>query len=124
MVTYTASIAIIIACLGLFGLATFITEQRTKEIGIRKVLGAGIYSITRLLSKDFLKLVLISFILALPISFYMTERWLQTFSYRINMSWWVFLCVALISVFIALLSVSYQSIKAALANPVNSLKSE
>lgn len=124
IVTITAFIAIFIACLGLFGLATFMTEQRTKEIGIRKVLGAGLYHITTLISGDFLKLVFLSFAFAVPIAYYLTDRWLQDFSYRIDMSWWVFCIVGLTALLIALLTVSYQAIKAAIANPVKSLKTE
>jgi len=124
LVTITTFIAIFIACLGLFGLATFMTEQRTKEIGIRKVLGAGLYHITTLISGDFLKLVLLSFAFAVPIAYYLTDKWLQDFSYRIDMSWWVFCIVGLTALLIAVLTVSYQAIRAAVANPVKSLKTE
>lgn len=121
----TASIwAIFIACMGLFGLATFTVESRTKEIGIRKVLGASVMSITTLLSKDFLILVVISILIASPIAYYFMEKWLQDFAYRINISWWMFVLAGVSSLLIALLTVSYQAIKAALANPVKSLRTE
>ncbi len=119
-----AGLAIFISCLGLFGLATYTAEQRTKEIGIRKVLGASVSSIAALLSKDFLKLVLIAIILALPVAWYAMHQWLQNFEYKIDIEWWVLALAALLAVAIALLTVSFQSIKAALANPVKSLRSE
>jgi putative ABC transport system permease protein len=117
-------LAILIACLGLFGLATFIAEQRTKEIGIRKVLGASVTGIVQLLSKDFVKLVLIAFIIAAPVGWYFMHRWLQDFVYRINVSWWIFLLAAGLAIFIALATVSFQAIKTALMNPVKSLRTE
>jgi putative ABC transport system permease protein len=110
--------------LGLFGLATFTAEQRTKEIGIRKVLGASVVNITTLLSKDFLKLVLIAIVIASPIAYYFMQKWLQDFAYRIEISWWIFAVAGAISLLIALLTVSYQAIKAALMNPVKSLRTE
>jgi putative ABC transport system permease protein len=119
-----ALIAVVIACLGLFGLATFTTQRRTKEIGIRKVLGASERSIVRLLSKDFLKLVAIGFVIAVPIGWYAMHRWLQNFAYKITMSWWIFLLAGGIALIIALATVSWQSVRAALANPVDSLRSE
>lgn len=119
-----ALLAIFISCLGLFGLASFTAEQRTKEIGIRKVLGANIPQIVQLLSKDFLRLVFISLIIAIPIAWYSMQRWLQDFAYRIEISWWVFVAAGLAAVLIAILSVSFQSIRAALANPVDSLRAE
>jgi putative ABC transport system permease protein len=115
---------LLIACLGLFGLATFTAEQRTKEIGVRKVLGASVGSIVTLLSKDFLKLVLIAIVIASPIAWYAMHRWLQNFAYKIDIEWWVFALAGLLAVGIALLTVSFQSIKAALTNPVKSLRSE
>ncbi|SFF30450.1 ABC transporter permease [Spirosoma endophyticum] len=119
-----AGLTLFIACLGLFGLATFTAEQRTKEIGVRKVLGASISSIVALLSKDFLKLVLIAIVIASPIAYYAMNRWLQDFAHRIDISGWVFALSGLLAVGIALLTVSYQSIKAALMNPAKSLRSE
>ena len=119
-----ACLAIFIACLGLFGLAAFTAEQRTKEIGVRKVLGASVFSIVTLLSKDFLRLVLIAILIASPIAWYAMNRWLQDFAYKIDIEWWVFALAGLLAVGIALLTVSLQSIKAALMNPVKSLRSE
>lgn len=119
-----AGIAILIACLGLFGLATFTAEQRTKEIGVRKVLGASVSSIVALLSKDFLKLVLIAIVLAVPLAWWAISSWLADFAYRVDVEWWVFAGAGALVVFIALLTVSFQSIKAALMNPVQSLRSE
>jgi putative ABC transport system permease protein len=116
--------AILISSLGLFGLASFSAEQRSKEIGIRKVLGASVSGIVQLLSKDFLKLVIISFVIAIPISWWAMNKWLQGFNYRVPVSWWMFALAGLIAVFIALITVSFQSIKAAIANPVKSLKTE
>lgn len=117
-------LAIFIACLGLFGLAMFTVEQRTKEIGIRKVLGASITKITTLLSKDFLVLVTIAIIIATPLSWYAMHKWLQDFAYRIEISWWIFGIAGGIAVSIALITVSSQAIRAALSNPVESLKNE
>jgi len=121
--TFTA-FAIFIACLGLFGLVTFTAQQRTKEIGVRKVLGASVLSIVGLLSKDFLKLVLVAILLASPLAWYTMNRWLQDFAYRVEVSWWVFALAGSLAVGIALLTVSFQSIRAALVNPVKSLRSE
>ena len=122
--TAFAAIAILIACLGLFGLSAFSAEQRTKEIGVRKVLGASIASITTLLSKDFLKPVLIAIVIATPVGWYAMNRWLQDFAYKIEIQWWVFALAGLLSLIVALATVSFQSIKAALMNPVKSLKSD
>jgi putative ABC transport system permease protein len=119
-----AGLTIFVACLGLFGLARFTAEQRTKEIGIRKVLGATVTDVTALLSKDFLKLVLIAFVIASPIAWYMMNKWLQDFAYKIDISWWIFALAAILAVLITIITVSFQSIKAALANPVDSLRSE
>ena len=117
-------IAILVACMGLLGLATFTAQQRTKEIGVRKVLGASVGSLVALLSKDFLKLVLVAIVVASPLAWYAMHRWLQDFAYRIEIEWWVFALAGTLAVGIALLTVSFQSIKAALMNPVKSLRSE
>ncbi|MGH7600667.1 MAG: ABC transporter permease, partial [bacterium] len=117
-------LAILIACLGLFGLASFMAEQRTKEIGVRKVLGATVSGIVGLLSKDFVKLVLVGFIVATPLAYFAMQRWLQDFAYRIEIDWWVFALAGGIAFVIALLTVSYQALKAALANPVEALRYE
>jgi len=117
-------LAIFIACLGLFGLATFIAEQRTKEIGIRKVLGASVQGIVQMLSKDFMKLVAISFVIAAPLAWYFMNKWLQDFAYRVSISWWIFVAAGLAALLIALLTVSFQAIRAAISNPVKSLRTE
>jgi putative ABC transport system permease protein len=117
-------LAIIIACLGLFGLAAFVTQQRIKEIGIRKILGASVSNITTLLSKDFLKLVLASVVIASPVAWWVMNKWLQGFSYRIDINWWIFFIAGSVALLIALLTVSFQAIKAAIANPVKSLRTE
>ena len=119
-----ASIAIFISCLGLFGLVTYTAQVKTKEIGIRKTLGASVGSIVKLISKDFLKLVIMAIIIAMPIAWYAINKWLQDFEYRTNISWWIFVIAGMIAVLIALITVSYQAIKAALANPVKSLRTE
>jgi len=116
--------AIFIACLGLFGLASFTAVQRTKEIGVRKVLGASVPSIAMLLSTEFIKWVLIANSLAWPLAYYIMDKWLQNFAYRIGLNHWIFVLSACLALFIALLTVSYQAIKAALMNPVKSLKYE
>ncbi len=117
-------LTIFIACLGLFGLAAFMAERRTKEIGIRKVLGASVAGITGLLAKDFLKLVLIAILIASPLAYYFMQKWLADFAYRIDLQWWMFVAAALAAVCIAFLTVGFQSVRAALANPVESLRSE
>jgi len=122
--TVFACIAIFIACLGLFGLSAFAITQRVKEIGVRKVLGANVSSIVTLLSKDFLKLVIVAAILAFPVAWYAMHNWLEDFAYRINIQWWVFIVAGLLAAFIALITVSFQAIKAAIANPVKSLRTE
>jgi len=119
-----ALLSLVIACLGLFGLSTFVVERKTKEIGIRKVLGANVSGIVGLLSKDFLKLVLISILIATPLAWYFMSKWLQDFAYRVHIEWWVFIAAGIIAVFIALVTVSIQSIKAAIVNPVKSLRAE
>ena len=117
-------LTILIACLGLFGLVTFMAQQRTKEIGIRKVLGASVTQITSLLSQDFMKLVVLALMIASPIAFFTMQKWLQDFAYRIQISWWVFAFSGLLAIVIALITISFQAIRAALANPVKSLRSE
>ena len=122
--TSFALLAIVIACLGLFALSAFMAEQRNKEIGIRKVLGASVVQVTMLLSKDFLKLVFIAAVVAFPVAWWAMNNWLQDFAYRINISWSVFLIAGLTSISIALFTISFQAIKAAIANPVKSLRAE
>jgi putative ABC transport system permease protein len=117
-------LGIIIACLGLFGLATYMAESRIKEIGIRKVLGASVTNITTLLSKDFVKLVIMAVIIATPIAWWIANKWLEAFDYRVAISSWIFICAGLLAVAIALLTVSYQSIRAAISNPAQSLRTE
>lgn len=124
LANYFAFIAIFISCLGLLGLAIFTAEQRKKEIGIRKVLGATVTGITALLSRDFVSLVVVAIGIATPIAWYIMHLWLQDFAYRVNISWWIFLLAGILALFIALLTVSFQAIKAALMNPIKSLKSE
>jgi len=119
-----ALLAIVITCLGLFGLAAYTAERRTKEIGVRKVLGASVTGIAGLLSKDFLKLVILSSLISFPVAWYFMSKWLQDFAYRIQISWWVFIVAAVSAIFIALFTISFQAIKAALANPVKSLRTE
>jgi putative ABC transport system permease protein len=119
-----ALLAIIISCLGLFGLAAYTAEYRTKEIGIRKVLGASVSGITGLLSKDFLLLVFISAIIAFPLAWWGMHEWLQNYAYRVTISWWVFILAGVLALLIALITISFQSVKAAIANPVKSLRTE
>jgi ABC-type antimicrobial peptide transport system permease subunit len=121
---FGAILTIFISCIGLFGLATLSAERRTKEIGIRKVLGASVASITALLSTDFLKLVSFSFIFAFPAAYYAIKEWLQNYPYRIDISAWTFVIAAVLSILIAFFTVSFQSIRAAMSNPVKSLKTE
>jgi putative ABC transport system permease protein len=124
IVGWAGGISIFLACLGLFGLAALAAVNRTKEIGIRKVLGASLTGIVSLLSKDFLKLVVIALIIASPLAWYFMHKWLQDFAYRINIGWYVFVITGIIALFIALVTISFQAIKAAIANPVKSLRSE
>ena len=119
-----SALAILIACLGLFGLAAYAAEQRNKEIAIRKVIGASTSNIINILSADFIKLVFISILIASPLGWFAMNKWLEDFAYRINISWRVFLVAGLIAVVIALITISFQSIKAAIANPVKSLRTE
>jgi putative ABC transport system permease protein len=124
ILAWVAFAALFIASLGLFGLATYSAEQRVKEIGVRKVLGATIVNLVSLLSMDFVKLVLIANVIAFPIAWFATNRWLQEYAYHVNVGWWVFVLAALMATTIALLTVSYQALKAAMSNPVQSLRSE
>jgi putative ABC transport system permease protein len=124
LIRYFTIIAIIIACLGLFGLATFTAEQRVKEIGVRKVLGASAVQIVALLSTDFLKLVLVAIVLASPIAYYMMDQWLQGFAYQVGLQWWMFAAAGALAILIAVLTVGFQAVRSALANPVDSLRSE
>lgn len=119
-----SSLAILISCLGLFGLASFVAEQRTKELGIRKVFGASIANLWQMLSKDFVVLVILSCMIAVPIAYYLMNQWLQKYTYRTEISWWIFVVTGLGTLSITLLTVSYQAIKAALMNPIKSLKAE
>jgi putative ABC transport system permease protein len=119
-----AVLAIAVACLGLFGLVTFAAEQMTKEIGIRKVLGANVQAIVTMIIADFLKLVIIASIIAIPIAWWSMNNWLDHFVYRVSIGWWVFLISSLLAVLLTLATISYQAIKAALANPSKSLKTD
>lgn len=124
IILFGAILTIFISCIGLFGLATLSSEKRTKEIGIRKVMGASVSSIVKLLSIDFLKLVSLSFVISFPLAYFSTQKWLENYPYREGFNWWIFGFTAVITIFIALLTVGWQSIRAALMNPVNSLKTE
>jgi putative ABC transport system permease protein len=119
-----AGIAIFISCLGLFGLAAYTAQVRTKEIGVRKVLGASVASVVHLLATDFIKLVFVSILIATPVAWYAMNKWLQDFAYKINIGWFVFVLAGLLAIAIALLTISFQSVKAALANPAKSLRTE
>jgi putative ABC transport system permease protein len=117
-------LAILIACLGLFGLVTFMAMQRTKEIGIRKTMGASVQNIVRLLSIDFIILVILAVIIASPVAWYFMNKWLNDFAYRISIEWWVFGLAGISAILIALVTISFQAIRAAIANPVKSLRTE
>lgn len=119
-----ALLSILIACLGLFGLVTYAAEQRTKEIGIRKVLGASVRGIVALLSRDFLKLVFIAIIIGSPLAWIGMNKWLQNFAYRIHIGWWMFVAAGVLAMLIAMITVSWQAVRAAVANPVESLRME
>jgi len=119
-----AIIAIILSCMGLFGIASIIIRQRVKEIGVRKVLGASVSGIITLVSKEFLKPVIIAFLIAAPLGWWMMNTWLQNYAYRVKVEWWVFIIAGVAAVLITMITVSFQSIKAALANPVKSLRTE
>ena len=124
LVSLFALLTIFISCLGLFGLATYIAESRVKEIGVRKVLGASVASITLLLSKDFLKLVVVAILIASAIAWFLMNKWLKDYDYHINVSWWMFFAAGSLAIIIALITVGFQAIKAAIANPVKSLRTE
>ena len=117
-------LTIFIACLGLFGLVTYMAKQRTKEIGVRKVLGASVTNLITMLSKDFLKLVFIAALIAFPVAWWAMHTWLMDFAYRINIDWWIFLLAGTAALLIAMITVSFQAVKAALMNPVKSLRTE
>ena len=124
LASFFAALAIFISCLGLFGMASFMAEQRVKEIGVRKVLGASVFNLWGLLSKDFVTMVLISFVIATPIAYYFMHNWLQNYQYRTELSWWIFAAAGFGALLITLLTISFQAIKAAIANPVKSLRTE
>ncbi len=124
IIGYFTIISIVISCLGLFGLSAFAAQQRTKEIGIRKVLGASVLGVTTMLSKDFVKLMFIAIIIATPVAWYIMSRWLETFAYRIDLSWWIFALAGLLSVVIGLATISFQAFRAAMTNPNVSLRTE
>jgi putative ABC transport system permease protein len=124
LTAFFAGLTIFISCLGLFGLAAYMAENRRKEIGVRKVLGASVASITTLLSKDFITLVLIAIVVASPVAWWAMSKWLANYNYHIPISWWIFLAAGFLAILIALFTVSFQAIRAAIANPVKSLRSE
>jgi ABC-type antimicrobial peptide transport system permease subunit len=119
-----ALVAIVLSCMGLFGIALIVIRQRVKEIGVRKVLGASVAGIVTMVSKDFIRPVIVAIVIAMPVAWWAMNKWLQDFSYRINIEWWIFLATGLVALLIAIATVSVQAIKAALANPVTSLRSE
>ena len=121
---WATGLAVLISCLGLLGLVMFITTHRTKEIGVRKVLGATVPQFIKLLSKDFLQLVLIAYVIAAPLAWIGMNKWLQNFAYRTNISWWIFAAAGLLMIVVAFITLSFQTIKAAIANPVKSLPTE
>jgi len=121
---FATILAIFISCMGLFGIASFMAEQRTKEIGVRKILGATVFGLWQLISTDFVKLTLISLCIAMPVAYYFMHNWLKSFTYHADLSWWIFVVTAFGTIVITLLTVGYQSIKTALSNPVKSLRSE
>ena len=124
LATLFAGLAIFISCLGLFGLSAYMAENRRKEIGIRKVLGASVFNITALLSKEFLILVTISLVIAIPVAWWAMNRWLAEYAYRTNIPWWLFVAVAALTIGIALITVSFQAVRVAVTNPVNAIKNE
>jgi ABC-type antimicrobial peptide transport system permease subunit len=124
LLIWATGLTIFISCLGLFALAVYSSLQRTKEIGVRKIIGASVLQIVSLLVKDFLQPVIIAFIIAIPIAWYGTNKWLEDFAYKTNISWWIFIVTGCSATLIALLTISFQSVKAAVANPVKSLRTE
>ncbi len=124
MIGLFAGVAIFLSCFGLFGLITFQVQSKTREIGIRKVLGATVGSVVGMLSRDFLRLVLASFVVAFPLAYYFMDKWLADFAYRVELRWWMFAVAGALAVLLAFLTLSFQSVRAALANPVRSLRSE
>jgi ABC-type antimicrobial peptide transport system permease subunit len=124
LANYFAFLAIFISCLGLLGLVMFTAEQRTKELGIRKVLGASPATLFNLLSKEFLQLVLIALVIASPLAWLALNNWLQNYAYKVAISWWMFVLAGITAIVIALITVSFQAVKSALANPVKSLRTE
>jgi len=124
MIRYFTIMAILISCLGLFALSAYMAESRIKEIGVRKVLGATVFNVWQLLSGDFVLLVIIAFVIASPIAYYFMHNWIQNYSYRTDISWWIFALAGAGALVITLLTVSFQAIKAAVANPARSLRSE
>jgi ABC-type antimicrobial peptide transport system permease subunit len=124
LATFFTVLAIFISCLGLFGLASFVAEQRKKEIGVRKVLGASVYSLWRMLSKEFALLVFISCFIAIPLAWYYLNGWLKQYEYRTTISFWIFIVSAFVALAVTIITVSFQAIKAAIANPVESLRTE
>jgi putative ABC transport system permease protein len=124
LAAFFAILAVFISCLGLFGLAAYVAEQRTREIGVRKVLGASVFNLWKMLSKDFIALVVVACFIAVPIARYFLHRWLQQFPYRTEISWWIFAATVLGAVVITVMTVSYQALMAANKNPVKSLRTE
>ena len=124
MFSIAAAVAIVLSCMGLFGIALISITQRIKEIGVRKVLGASVSGIATMMTKDFVKPVLIAMLIAIPIAWWAMHQWLQDFVYRININWWVFMLAATLATIIAIATVAYHAIKAAIANPVKSLRTE
>ena len=124
MLTWSTGLAILICCLGLYGLSIYVAERRIKEIGIRKVLGASVPNIVGMLSRDFVKLVMIAFVIAIPLGYYGMDKWLQNFAYRIELGYAVFIIAGLLSFLIAWCTVGFESLKAAMGNPVKALRNE
>ncbi|OQP42513.1 hypothetical protein A4D02_13170 [Niastella koreensis] len=124
LLTLGATISVLLSCMGLFGMVSLVIKRRTKEIGIRKVLGASVGSVLVLINKEFVKPIVIAFLLATPIAWWSTHIWLQNYSWRISIQWWMFVLTGVLTLLIAICTVSFQSIKIAIVNPVNSLKNE